>query len=181
MKQQTKPATYNPYPLPYKKAPAGSPDKYVTTETVTYVWRNVRPSLVAHLPVGEISVGDSNNPGKLKHEVFKGQHFLTLEIPAPFYFAVSVAPSFRRALPGALPHDYIYAYSEQIAELLGISEREVLHIADRWFFAQLTASGFFFRRTYFIAVHIFGYWFHQIFGKDHDRRPPSFPTYLKQA
>lgn len=164
MRQQQKNAIYQPDPLPYKRAPRGSPDKFVTTAPVKFFWSNVRASLVGDLPTGSIRVGAPSNPGHLRHHHANGVHHLSLAIPSPYYFAVSVAPSFRRALPGALPHDYIYERVEEIAAGLNISVRETLHIADRWFFAQLSASGFLFRRTYYVGVRLFGYYFHQLFN-----------------
>jgi len=167
MKLQPKKATYYPDPLPYRRAPAGAPDKFVTTADVTFSWRNVSASLMRALPVGTLRIGDpaDTNPGHLTHSVTDGIHSLFLEIPAPFFFAVSVAPNFRRALPAALPHDYIYQHAEELAAVLGISVREVLHIADRWFLAQLSASGFLFKYTYFVFVRIFGYYFHRLTTK----------------
>jgi hypothetical protein len=158
----SKSSSYYPDPLPYKKAPDGSPDKFVTTDCVLFRWFKAPSKLLKRVLENGIPIGAH---GIMIHgRTPEGQSVLVLQIEDPFYFAVSVAPSFRRSLAAALLHDFIYAHAEKIAMAWGISVRDVLHIADLWFYAQMSASGFLLKRTYFIAVRLFGYYFHKLCG-----------------
>jgi len=162
-------ATYFPQPLPHERAPAGAPDKYVTTKPVHFRWWGVSKKLLRGFPVGTIVIdipGSCCPKSTLTHSVHRGVHFLDLHIPLKFYFAVSIAPSFPRARPGACLHDWIYKCAEFLAEATGLSVRHILHIADRWFLAQLSTSGFLLSRTYFVFVRIFGYYFHKLFSRN---------------
>jgi len=149
-------AVYYPNPFPHKRAPKGAPDKYVTTDSVIFTWYMPPSKLVTMIPAEGCLIN------KLVAINFI---FMEITIPKSFYFAVSIAPSFPRARPAACLHDYIYEHSETIAKQAQIPLREVLHIADRWFFAQLSTSGFLLSHTYYVAVRLFGYYFHKLFKK----------------
>jgi len=92
---------------------------------------------------------------------------VSLSLSPGWCFDVSAAPSFKRARPAAAVHDWIYLHAAALAALAGVSVRRVLHVADRWFLAQMRAEGFLLARTYFIGVRIFGYWFWRLFSR-HD-------------
>ncbi len=146
--------------LPYVKAERSAPDKYRLIESVRFTWTNV-PKWVRRMvgkPFNSLS-GSMNTarPGSLLLTIFVGYHF-----------AVSVAPSFRRALPGACLHDWIYENAAQIAAAWGCDRRDVLRLADYWFLAQMSASQFLLKRTYFAGVRIFGYAFNSMFKSPAD-------------
>lgn len=144
----------------YKKAPEGSPDNYVTTRDVTFSWVDP-PSWIYEI----ISRADySDRYGSIYAARKAAVPTLICCIAAGFYFDVSVIGGNKKTLPAALPHDRIYAASQAVAALLGITQRTVLHIADHWFLATLRMSGWRFARTYFIAVRMFGYMFHRLTG-----------------
>jgi hypothetical protein len=145
--------------LPYERAPHGSEDKYRLTRYVTFRWRNppkwTRRALAGKpvlCPEGLLRL--SSDP--------EGAPVLLLSVFAGFCFAVSVAPNFARALAAACLHDFLYKYAALIAAVCGLKVRSVLHIADHWFLAQMRASGFLLKRSYFIGVRMCGYWFSRL-------------------
>lgn len=145
-------------PFPMERAPASAPDRWRLTRPVLFVWRRP-PAWVTHsLPTsarlswGRLRVADGT---------------VTLRLRRGWCFDVSAVPSFRRARPAAAVHDWIYAHAVQLAALAGVNVRTVLHVADRWFLAQMSASGFLLARTYFVGVRVFGYWFWRLFSS-HD-------------
>lgn len=145
-------------PFPMERAPSGAPDRYRLTRPVRFVWRRPPAWVCQSLPKrADLSQG--------RIRVSEGDVILTLR--AGWCFDVSVVPSFRRAMPAAAVHDWIYGNAERLAKLAGVSARRVLHVADRWFLAQMSGSGFLLARTYFIGVRVFGYWFWQLFSR-HD-------------
>lgn len=161
-------AIYTPVPFPHRRAPACAPDRWVTTADVEFDWRpNPGSAILDHMSDCVIVLREDNGrvAGILAVSTIDGRASIGLTLAAPFYFAVSVAPNFSRARPAAAMHDCLYSHAREIARVTGLSRRRVLHIADRWFFAQLDASGFLLKRTYFIGVRIFGYWFNTIFSR----------------
>lgn len=161
-------ATYTPAPLPHKRAPSGAPDRYMTTTDVAFDWHpSPRSSILDDFPPRVIILrGASGDLAGILSLTFDpdGSRCIGMTVAHPFFFAVSVAPSFSRARPAAALHDFLYAHAHEIVNNTGLSRRRVLHIADRWFFAQLDASGFLLKRTYYVGVRIFGYWFNTFFG-----------------
>jgi len=146
----------------YAKAPAGSPDTYVTTRKVTFSWTNP-PEWIYEI----ISKADySDEHGSLYAAPHAVVPTLICCIAPGFFFDVSVIGGNMKTLPAALPHDRIYAAAKKIAAFYGISRRTVLHIADHWFLATLRMSGFMFKRAYFCAVRAFGYAFNSLFAKE---------------
>ncbi len=146
-------------PLPYERAAEGAEDKYRLTLDTTFYWHRP-PRWVARL------IGHSGfvcGDGWLRLIVEgDGSALLALTVFAGFHFAVSVAPSFARALAGACLHDFLYKHAAQIAAHYGCTIRKVLHLADHWFLAQMRASGFALKRTYFAAVRLLGYPFNRL-------------------
>lgn len=145
--------------LPYERAPHGSEDKYRLTRDVTFRWRKP-PKWVCRALAGksflclEGWLRLSSDPD--------GVPVLLLSVFAGFCFAVSVAPNFGRALAAACLHDFIYKYAARIAAVFGLKVRTVLHLADHWFLAQMRASGFLLKRSYFLGVRMCGYWFSRL-------------------
>lgn len=146
-------------PLPYARAPHGAEDKYYLTTDTTFYWHRP-PRWVARL------IGHSGficGEGWLRLIVpGDGSALLALTVFAGFHFAVSAAPNFTRALAGACLHDFLYKHADAIAAHYSTSVRRVLHLADHWFLAQMRASGFALKRTYFAAVRILGYPFNRL-------------------
>jgi hypothetical protein len=147
--------------LKYEAAPPGSPDKYRLTEDAHFFWENcprwiyeiVRRKAV-RLDSGYVAAFMQDGKRIVSACVFKG-----------FYFAISVARSFPRALPAGCLHDWIYANAAALAAAWGCSVRTVLHIADHWFLALMRATGFLLKRSYFIAVRMLGYTFNRLFAR----------------
>lgn len=146
----------------YEKAPAGSPDTYVTTRKVTFSWTN--PPTWIYEIIAKADYTDAY--GSIYAAPHAAVPTLICCIDKGFFFDVSVVGGTIRSLPGALPHDRIYAAATAIAKFYGISRRKVLHIADHWFLATLRMSGFIFKRTYFTFVRTFGYAFNSMLSKD---------------
>ena len=145
-------------PFPMELAPASAPDRWRLTRPVRFVWRRPPAWVLRSLPAyASLSWGCLRVSGGM----------VTLRISRGWCFDVSAVPSFRRALPAAAVHDWIYAHAVQLAALAGVNVRTVLHVADRWFLAQMSASGFLLARTYFVGVRVFGYWFWRLFSS-HD-------------
>lgn len=144
----------------YMKAPAGSPDTYVTTRKVTYSWTN--PPKWIYDIISKADYGDIHG------SIYAAQSALVPTliccIADGYYFDVSVVGGNAQTLPGALPHDRIYQAAAHIAKFYGVSRRTILHIADHWFLSTLRMSGWAFSRTYFIAVRTFGYAFNSLMG-----------------
>ena len=145
-------------PFPMERAPASAPDRWRLTRPVRFVWRRPPAWVLRSLPARA-----SLSWGRLR--VAGGT--VTLRLRRGWCFDVSAVPSFRRAMPAAAVHDWIYGHAELLAALAGVSVRRILHVADRWFLAQMSASGFLLARTYFVGVRIFGYWFWWLFSS-HD-------------
>ena len=149
----------------YQEAPAGSPDKFVTTGPVTFTW-HTPPKKYRRIPLGRFAFLSpfAEEAVIFSHRISKDRHYFELYIPAPFYFSVSAAPDFPSAEPGACLHDMLYAESEQLADLLSLTVKEVLGFANSWFKVQLNASEFPLANLYYAAVRHFGYVFHVIAG-----------------
>jgi len=157
---------YLPSPLRYEKAPENAPDKFVLQEKTVFVWDRV-PKKWRHIPAGRyaLPVKHVSKPAIFTHHRnADGTHYFELEIPADFYFAVTAAPNFPSALPGACLHDLLYACSENLASALGITVKEVLGFANSWFRRQMETSGFPLTGAYYWAVSRFGYVFHKVAG-----------------
>jgi hypothetical protein len=147
-------------PLKYERAPDGAPDRFRLTADTTFYWRDVperfwrRAAVPVHVAAGCLMRSvTSDNKLELMLMIYEGYHA-----------SVSVAPDSPRSTPGAFPHDWIYEHSARIAALWGCRVRDVLALADWWFLALLTFTGFRFRRTYFTIVRLLGYQFNRIFG-----------------
>lgn len=141
----------------YVKAPAGSPDTYVTTRSVEFTWVNSPEWIKEVLSRGIYT----DSTGSL----FSGQGGVLLcRIRKGFYFDVSLVGGNTNTLPAALPHDWMYAHAVELSNYYGISRREMLHIADHWFLATLRMSKWLFPKTYFLAVRTFGYAFNSLMG-----------------
>jgi hypothetical protein len=83
-------------------------------------------------------------------------------IRAGFFFSVSVAPDFTAAMNGAVPHDWMFAAVSKLAIAWGVPMADVIHLANRFFLAQLTASKFQLKYTYYYGVEIFGYAYNRL-------------------
>lgn len=151
-------------PLPYELAPDGAEDSYWLTRDVTFRWRNPPKWCVRVFATGGHFI---NIEGHLRLERDPdGTPVLVLIVRRGFCFAVSVAPNFTRALAAACLHDWIYKHADEMefSAAFQVSSRTLLAIADHWFLAQMRASGFLLKRTYFCAVRLFGYGFHCLFN-----------------
>lgn len=155
--------------LSYEAAPPGSPDKFRLTEDAHSVWSGV-PRWIWEIVVRKAVRLDT---GYVVAYLCEGKRELHACIFRGFYFAISVAPSFRRSLPAAVFHDWLYANAASLAAAWGCPRRTVLHLADHWFLALMRASGFLLKRTYFCAVRICGFAFNSLFGQSEKRADPS--------
>lgn len=142
----------------YVKAPAGSPDKYVTTRKVRFTWRNPPKWIYAIMSRADFYHKD----GSFYADQNAAEPTLICCIGPGFYFDVSVIGGNSKTLPGALPHDLIYSLVDAMAAFYNVDVRTILHIADHWFLATLRMSGWMFSRTYFAAVRMFGYPFNRL-------------------
>jgi hypothetical protein len=145
----------------YVKAPAGSPDTYVTTRKVTFAWKN--PPSWIYAIIAKADYTDIH--GSIYAAPHAAEPTLICCVASGFYFDVSVIGGNAKTLPAALPHDRIYGAAAHIAAFYGISRRTVLHMADHWFLATMRMSGWALKRTYFCAVRMFGYGFNSLFSK----------------
>jgi hypothetical protein len=149
-----------PDTLKYSRAPEGCPDKYVLDEDACFDWRDPPRwifELVSRRPVFLSS-------GYLHAMTHDGVRYLHARLYKGWFFSVSVAPSFPRALPAACLHDWIYKFAKELAAAWGCTVRDVTHLADHWFLALMRATGFLLKRTYFCAVRMLGYTFTRLFG-----------------
>jgi hypothetical protein len=150
-------------PLPYERAPQGDEDTYRLTRDVAFRWSNPPAWVVRSFAGGRFDCAEGClRPARDPD----GAPALVLTARRHFCFAVSVAPSFPRALAAACAHDFIYKYADSIGASFYCPCSKVLHVADHWFLAQMRASGFLLARTYFCAVRIFGYAFRTLSQKD---------------
>lgn len=149
-----------PNTLQYERAPAGSPDKYRLTEDAHFVWTDC-PKWIWELLAGNGAVR-LDGGYVVAYVTHGGKRELQACIFRGFYFAISVAPSFAASLPAACLHDWLYANADALAAKWGCPVRTVLHIADHWFLANMRATGFFLKRTYFSAVRMLGYFFNRL-------------------
>lgn len=154
---------HNPLPpLPYERAPRGAEDKWWLTRDTTFRWRSPprwAVKMFAAAPRFERPEGflrGGHDPD--------GVPVLSLTVRRGFHFAVSAAPDFGRALAAACLHDWIYKYARELAAYYSQPRRRVLRLADHWFLAQMRASGFLLKRSYFCAVRVFGHAFNSLFS-----------------
>lgn len=147
----------------YEKAPPGSPDRFRLTDDTHFRWTGC-PRRFWDLAARR---GVRTDTGYVVAYVKDGRRVLHACVFKGFYFAVSVAPSFRRSLPAACLHDWLYANSEKLSSAWGCTRRETLRLADHWFLALMRFTGFFLKRTYFIFVRLCGHAFNTLFGKTH--------------
>lgn len=147
--------------ISYELAPPGSPDKYVLTEDASFIWTDA-PEWIWDIVAKRFYLNPKT--GRIIAYMSGGRRVISACVYAGFFFAVSVAPSFKRALGAACLHDWIYSESEKIAKTWGVSTRDVLHIADHFFLALMRATGFLLARGYFCGVRMLGYGFHKLFG-----------------
>jgi hypothetical protein len=149
-------------PLPYERAPDGAPDRYRLTRDTAFRWRGPPARVVGAFAVGETF---ACTDGWLRAgRDPDGAPVLALTVRRGFHFSVTAAPDFPRALAAACAHDWLYAHARDASGFFGMSRRRFLHAADHWFLAQMRASGFLLRRTYFVAARVFGYWFNTLAG-----------------
>jgi hypothetical protein len=144
----------------YVKAPAGSPDTYVSSRKTTFSWTNPPTWIWGILS----KVDYIDKFGSIYAAPHADVPTLICCIDKGYFFDVSVIGGNPKTLQGALPHDRFYQSADAIAKFYGISVRKVLHIADHWFRACLRMADWRFARTYFIAVRTFGYGFSSLFG-----------------
>ena len=144
----------------YLKAPAGSPDTYVTTRDVTFSW--VNPPKWIYDIIAKADFYHAN--GSIYAARKAAAPTLICCVKQGFFFNVSFIGGTEKSLIGALPHDLIYLLAKSMAAVYGVSVRTIMHIADHWFLATLRMSKFLLPRTYFIAVRTFGYGFSSLFG-----------------
>lgn len=147
--------------ISYELAPPGSPDKFRLTADAHFIWSSC-PRWIWALVAKRCVRLDS---GYIVAYMEEGRRVLHACIFTGFYFAVSVAPSYKRAIGPACLHDWIYANASALASAWGARVRTVLHIADHFFLALMRATGFLLARSYFCGVRMLGYWFHTLFGK----------------
>jgi len=148
--------------LPYELAPPGSPDKYVTTKDVFFNWKNP-PDWIMNIFLSGFRCYMVPNGYLWRSHEFNG---MVCKINEGHFFSVSVAPDTEKTMGGSCLHDFLYENADEFAKFYGISVRLFLHIADHWFLANLRASDFLLKRTYFLAVRAFGYSFNRLFKKD---------------
>lgn len=145
----------------YEAAPPGSPDKFRLTADAHSKWTGC-PRWIYDLVARKCVRLDT---GYVVAYMEKGKLTLHACVFKGFYFAVSVAPNFERARGPACFHDWLYANAEALAAAWSCAPRDVTHLADHWFLALMTFTGFGLRRTYFCAVRMLGYGFHQLLAK----------------
>jgi hypothetical protein len=145
--------------LQYEKAPPGSPDKYVLTADAHFVWTDP-PAWIHALAAAHLVAIDSGYV--VAYVKLSGRREIAACVYRGFFFAISVAPSFPRALPAGCLHDWMYQEAARIAAHWGCEVRDVLHAADHWFLALMRTTGFGLSRTYFVAVRMLGYWFNKL-------------------
>jgi hypothetical protein len=141
----------------YAPAPKGSPDKYATTKPVRFVWIDP-PDWAWEMAKEQVQ----DNDGMIRRCDTAPRRCIEVLIRAGFFFAVSVAPDFEAAMNGACPHDWIYAAIAKIALAWQVPMKDVAHLANRFFLAQLTASKFRLKYTYYYATELFGYAYNRI-------------------
>lgn len=150
-----------PNQIAYEVCPPGAPDKFRLTADAVFLWEGC-PEWIFKIVTDHLASVDRGYIVGYR-EAERGR-VVCARVPAGYYFAVSVAPNFRAARPAACLHDWIYEHSALLSEIWRVPSRVVLHIADRWFLANLRAADFLLARTYFVAVRVFGYGFHTLFG-----------------
>lgn len=144
----------------YVKAPAGSPDTYVTTRDVTFSWVNPPAWIYAIIEKADFFHENGSIYAARKAAV----PTLICCVKQTFFFNVSFVGGTEKSLVGALPHDLFYLLSKMLAAFYGVSVRTILHIADHWFLATLRMSKWLLPRTYFLTVRTFGYAFNSLMG-----------------
>ncbi len=144
--------------LPYEKAPGGSPDKYRTTRTVVFYWTKP-PAKYWDMVKCPVETADGAIWRELSPE---GDKRICLLVNAGFFFAISVAPSFPRAMAGGCAHDFIYKWVSTLAIAWGVQMKQVLELADHWFLALMRYTKFWLKSTYFTAVRAIGYPFNRV-------------------
>lgn len=144
----------------YVKAPAGSPDTYVTTRDVTFSWVNPPAWIYAIIEKEDFYHENGSIYAARKAAV----PTLICCVKKAFFFNVSFVGGTAKSLVGALPHDLFYSLSKTLAAFYGVSVRTILHIADHWFLAALRMSKWLLPRSYFLAVRTFGYAFNSLMG-----------------
>lgn len=147
--------------IAYEVCPPGSPDKFRLTEDAVFKWTGC-PRWIWEIVTENLAV--TGGGYVIGYRNTKKQMELAAKVPKGFYFAVSVAPNFRRARGGACLHDFMYENAAFLAEIWDVPRRTVLHIADHWFLANMRAADFLLKRTYFVGVRVFGFWFNSLFG-----------------
>jgi hypothetical protein len=144
--------------FPYGRAPDGSPDRYRILARVTHTWEDV-PERFFPLVGVRINFAD----GSIWRSVGEdGRRRIHVEIIPPFFFSVSVAPDSPEATVPASLHDWIYSHAGAIAKYWNVPVRSVLRLADHWFLALMRHTRFRFRRSYFLGVRWFGFWFNRL-------------------
>ncbi len=138
-------------------APKGSPDKYVTTKSMRFVWWNP-PQWAWDMAKEQAQDSD----GMIRRCDIAPRRCIEVLIRAGYFFSVSVAPDFAAAMNGACPHDWIFEAVAKLAIVWGVPMASVLHFGNRFFLAQLTASKFYLKYTYYYGVEIFGYAYNRI-------------------
>ena len=138
-------------------SPKGSPDKYITTKAMRFVWWNP-PQWAWDMAKEQVQ----DNDGMIRRCETSPRRCIEVLIRSGFFFSVSVAPDFAAAMNGACPHDWLFAAVSKIAIAWGVPMADVIHLANRFFLAQLTASKFQLKYTYYYGVEIFGYAYNRL-------------------
>jgi hypothetical protein len=142
----------------YERAAPGSPDKYRVTQGMTFYWQDC-PGWVYRLVKCRVGFEDGCVESWADSA---GKKTIICKLSAGFFFAVSVAPNFAGALPAAAVHDWFYAHVDTIAAAWGCSSWRVLKLADHWFLANMRKTKFGLRRTYYVAVRTFGFFYNRL-------------------
>lgn len=142
----------------YERAPSGSPDNYVTVRKVQFAWKNPPKWIYDIISRGAFY----HKHGSIYAAPQAAEPTLICCVDVGYYFDVSIVGGNEKTLPAALPHDLIYELADAMATFYGVSVRTILHIGDHWFLATLRMTGWFWRRSFFIAVRTFGYEFNRL-------------------
>lgn len=127
-----------------------SPDRFMTVADTTFRWRNPPASdwALCEIPV-------SLPYGLLRRTLAAdGVREIELLIRPGYYFSVTVAPNFGRAVPASCPHDWICQHAAELARAWGCSVYRVRTFGDHFFLALLRHDRFGLKRLYFLGVRL---------------------------
>lgn len=153
----------------FAPAPKGSPDKYVTTRPMRFIWWDP-PQWAWDMVRKQVQ----DEFGLIRRCETSPRRCIELLLRAGFFFSTSVAPDFEAAMPGVATHDWIYQAVAKLAIAWGLPMRDVLRFGNRFFLALLNAGKFRLKYTWYYSVEIFGYLYNRMNaarGGDHIYTP----------